>query len=469
MALISYLSDDFKGMKFHSFLAVLLSVFMYSCDSDLTDIGSNIQPSGDAIILKVDSFTISSENFDPGILYSRPDSFMLGTFYDEQFGTFNGEILTQFMPPIGVDIPEDAKADSASVVLRYASAFGDLLSPFEINVYRMDLKTLSPTAAYTNDVNVDEYSSKAIKMGSKVTTVNSYGVKRDSTTIVIKLNNSFVDDFAGELKKKYTKQTASTFFDTFKGVYLNTQFGSETLINVRTIFMRYYYHYTYVRKTVDGTKDSIVTVNHYQDYPATNEVRTVSSVKLPRKAEVFQKFSQQTEINVVSSPGNIYTSLTLPMAAIRAKLHSEVGGKKLLLNRAMVKVNVSEVDSSDLALPLISTLMLINEDSVPKYFKKRSVPTSAAAITGTLTYEYVDSKLSFYYNFDMAQILTTELARTTDAASVLKFRLMPVGISKDGSGYVKDVKDRETPSAVKLCSGTHGTKPMKLRLIYSGF
>jgi len=316
MALTSCLLDNYKGMRFYSFLAVLLSVFLYSCDSELTNIGSNIQPSGDAIILKVDSFNISSENIDPGFLYSRPDSFMLGTFYDEQFGTFNGEILTQFMPPIGVDIHEEAVADSASVILRYISAFGDMLSPFEINVYRMDLKTLSPTAVYTSDVNVAEFSSKSIKMGSKVTTVNSYGIKRDSTTIVIKLNKTFVDDFAGELKKKYTKQTASTFFDTFKGVHLNTQFGSETLINVRAIFMRYYYHYTYVRKAVDGVTDTTVTVNHYQDYPATDEVRTISSIKLPRKAEVFQKFSQQTEINVVSSPGNIYTTLTLPMAAI---------------------------------------------------------------------------------------------------------------------------------------------------------
>lgn len=469
MALTSYLSDNFKGMKFHSFLTVLLSVFMYSCDSELTDIGSNIQPDGDAIILKVDSFAVSSENMNPGFLYSRPDSFMLGTFYDEQFGTFGGEILTQFMPPIGVEFPDNAQADSASLVLRYISAFGDLLSPFEINVYRMDLKTLSPTAVYTSDINVAEYSSKAVKMGSKVTTVKSYGIKRDSTSVIIKLNKAFVDDFAGELKKKYSKQSASTFFDTFKGVYLNTQFGSETLVNVRRIFMRYYYHYSYVRKAIDGVTDSTVTVNHYQDYPATDEVRTVNSIKLPRKAEVFQNFSQQTDINVVSSPGNIYTNLSLPMADIRTRLNNGVGNKKLLINRAMLKINVSEVDSNTLALPLISTLMLINEDSIPKYFKKRSVPTSAEAITGTLSYEYVNNKLSFYYSFDMAQILTTELAKTNGTSDVLKFRLMPVGISKDGSGYVKDVKESETPSAVKLCSGTHATKAMKLQLIYSGF
>ncbi len=468
MALNSYLSDNFKGMKFHSFLAIFLLGFLISCDSDLMNIGSNIQPSGDGIILKVDSFAVSSENYKPEYIYSRPDSFMLGSFYDEQYGDFRAEILTQLMPPIDVVFPANAKADSANLFLDYGSSFGDALSPFEINVYRMDLKTLSPTAVYTTGVNVTEFSSSSVKMGSKVTTVNSYGVKRDSTLVYIKMNDSFVADFASELKKKYTKQTASTFFDAFKGIHLKTQFGSETLINVKSIVMRYYYHYTYVRKTVDGSKDSTVTVNHYQDYPATDEVRTISSVKLPRQNEVFQNFSQNSDVNVVSSPGNIYTNLTLPMAEISARLNSKVGSKKLLINRAMLKINVAELDSNALALPLISSLLLINEDSVPKYFKKRSVPTSAEAITGTLSYGYVNNKLAFYYNFDMAQILTTELAKTT-VPNVLKFRLMPVGVSKDGSGYIKDVKERETPGAVKLCSGSHGSNPMRLHLVYSGF
>lgn len=456
-------------MKVQYLLIVLFSVFVVSCQSDLDDIGSNIQPAGDAIVLKVDSFTVVSENMDPKYLYSRPDSFMLGNFYDNQFGTFQGEILTQLMPPIDVKFPENAAGDSASIVISYGSAFGDRLSPFEINAYQMDLKTLSPTARYTTDLNVNEYSSGKIKLGSKVTTVDSYGIKRDSTLVVVKLNSDFVQSFAGELRKVYTKSTASTFFDVFKGLHIKTQFGSETLINVNSVFMRYYYHYTYVRKNHDGTKDSVVTVNHYQDYPATNEVRSVNSVKLPRKAEVYQSFQQNSDVNVVSSPGNIYTSITLPMSDIRSRLNAAVGNKKLLLNRAILRVNVAEVDTSSLALPIVNTLLLINEDSVSNYFYKRGVPKSSEAVSGTVAYEYVNDTIQYYYNFDLAQILTTELEKKSNLSSSLKFRLMPVVLSTDNSGVVKDVKEKETLSAVKICSGTNTKKPMKLQLVFSGF
>lgn len=459
-------------MRWQFIFVLITSLFFYSCENELTNIGASIQPAGDAIILEIDSFGVSSENYDVPFIYSRPDSLLLGTFVDQTYGTITADILTQVQPPVGVKFPENAKADSAKLVLIYYSWFGDRFSPFEVNVYKMDKgKTFEESKLYRSDIDVAEYCSKTDLLGSKIFSASDYGVVRtDTTSVSIKLSDDFVNSFKSELTKEpYTKATVQNFHANFNGMYITTNFGSASLLNVQNLYMRYYYSYTYKRNHVDGRPDSTVTVATYQDYPANQEVRTVNRVVLPQKAAVWNKFNADPTINVISAPTNIYTRVTLALNAVKSRLTAGVNGKKMLINRAVLRVNATDVKDTTLAVPLVSSILLINEDSVENYFKTRKLPTTYMSVIGNVTYEYdSNNKVQYFYKFDLSKILTHELAKNTNL-SELKFRLVPVSISYDGSKNIKEIKQQNLMRAVKLCSGSHPTKPMKLQMVYSGF
>jgi len=461
-------------MKWHIILAFAISFVFYSCENDLTNLGGSIQPAGDAILLGVDSFSVSSENYDVPFIYSKPDSLLLGTFYDETYGTVNADILTQVQPPVDFSYPAKAVADSAKLMLVYYSAFGDKYAPLEVNAYLMDKnKTFQESKLYQSDINVSEYCSENVLLGSRIFSATDYaGGRTSSKMIEIKLDTTKVfrkNGFSAELKEKYTLSDQARFHDNFNGIYITTKFGSASILNIQNVYMRYYYHYKYVRKAEDGITDSTVIVSHYQDYPANEEVRTVNRVQLPQKAAVLARFNADPTKNIVAAPANIYTRVTLPLNDINTKLAVGVNGKKMLINRAILRVNATDVKDTTLAVPLVSSILLINEDSVDNYFKTRKLPSTYESVVGNVTYEYDSSgAIQYYYKFNLSKILTHELAKSAVASS-LKFRLVPVSLSYDGSNNIREIKQQNLMRAVTLCSGTHGTKPMKLQMVFSGF
>jgi hypothetical protein len=462
-------------MRWQFILVFVISFVFYSCENDLTNIGANIQPAGDAIITGINSFGVNSENFDVPFIYSKPDSLILGTFYDDTYGSLSADVLTQLQPPVGVDInnvvtyPATAKADSAKLMILYYSWFGDKYSPLEVNVYKMDQgKTFKESELYPSNIKVEDYCSKSVLLGSKVFSAADYaGGRANPYVIQIDLDTSLIfgqNKFSSELKASYTLGNEAVFHNKFNGLYITSKFGTASLLNVQSIYMRYYYHYTYVRKTVKGLSDSTVTVSHYQDYPANKEVRTVNRVEYIKKSVDFG-----TNINVVSSPANTYTRITLPLKAISDSLSKGVRGKKMLINRAIFRVDATDVKDTTLAVPLVSSILMLNEDSVDNYFKTRKLPTNYNSVLGSVTYEYdSNNELQYFYKFDMSKVLTHELAKNPTTPE-LKFRLIPVSISYDGSQNIKEIKQQNLMRAVKLCSGTHPTKPMKLQMVYSGF
>jgi hypothetical protein len=229
--------------------------------------------------------------------------------------------------------------------------------------------------------------------------------------------------------------------------------------------MRYYYSYTY---TLNGVLDTVVT---YQDYPANDEIRKVNRITLPQKALISSNFSAKTQMNLVSSPANIYTRVSLPLAGIKQKMKQLTGTKKLLINRAIFKVNIAEIDDETLAVPLVSNLLMIKDERVSEYFTSRKIPTDTISVLGTIAYEYdANNELRYFYKFDLSKILTNEFASTGTLPNQLSFQLIPVSIKKDGSGNTIEIKHQNLLSAVKLCSATDDVnRRMKLQVVYSGF
>lgn len=457
------------------FLIALMSLITLSCTDDITNMGSQIQPEGDKIIVDTASVVLSSENYVVPYMYSKPDSLILGTFVDNTYGTLYADILTQVQPPLDFSYPEGAVADSAKIIMYYYAWFGDSYSPMEVNIYEMNKgKTFNYSGVYKSDINIDEYTDKTVKIGSRIFTAKDAVVIRpDTTTIEFPLSKSFVERFSPVLKKRYnddpkdTQNYVNKFHEFFNGMYITTDFyGSASLLYLRGIVLRYYFSYKYLAA---GAKDS-TTVNAYVNYPANREVRQVNRFLHPNVNTIKQSFDAKPEINVISSPANIYTKISVPFGNLKSKM--KVGNKKPLINRAVLRVDATEIDDSDLAKPLASSLLLIKESAYESFFKNRELPADTSAILASISYEEDDEdedNILYYYSFDLAKFITNELKNTSGSNNNINFYLVPVSLQYDGNSNVIQVKQTNLPSAVKICSGTHPKRPMTLKMVYSGF
>ncbi len=455
-------------MKSKYFFIVILSIFFVACNDSISDMGTQIQPEGDKILVDTASLSLSTENVIIPFIYSRPDSLMMGSYVDLQYGTTNADILTQLQPPLDFSYPTGAKADSAQLILYYYSWFGDRYAPMELSVYQMNKgKTLEFTKLYQSDIDVNQFTDRTNKIGGKIFTAKDAVLTRpDSTKLVFPLTTDFVNSFKPVLTKKYTLENENSFHSFFNGMYITTNFGSASMIYVRSVVMRYFFHYTYNVKTANGLSDSIVTVNTYVNYPANKEVRTVNRIQHPDANIIKQKFDANPQISIISSPANIYSRLKMPIQKLNSKLN--VNGKKLLINKAALRVDIAEVDTT-LAQPLPNTLLLIKESEYDDFFKYNKLPTDSTAILATISSEVVSGEYQYFYSFDMARMITKELNGSKALPEFENFRLVPVSVKYDGNKQISQMKPQNLMSACKICSGQHSKRPMKLNLVYSGF
>ncbi|MCE5332624.1 MAG: DUF4270 domain-containing protein [Bacteroidales bacterium] len=458
-------------MKFQSFLLIILmSILAFSCtDDNITDMGSKIQPEGDKILIDTATIGLSTENYVVPYLYSRPDSLMLGTFVDYTYGTTYADILTQLQPPLDFSYPAGSVADSAKLILYYYSWFGDKYSPMEVNIYEMNKgKTFEYTKPYLSDIDINEYTDKSVKIGSRIFTAKDAVVIRpDTTTLEFSLSQSFVQRFSPVLNKKYTDDNSEDFHNFFNGLYITTDFGSASMLYIRLALMKYYFHYTYKTKTADGTADSTVVVNSYVNYPANKEVRQINRFQHPDRADIIQNLNANTEVNYISSPANIYTKINVPLKSMKAKMN--VSNKKLLINRAVLRVDINDIDDATLAQPITSSLLLIKESAYERFFKHRELPSDTCAILANYSYEMdgdTDNVL-YYYSFDLAELITNEFKN--DLPDNMQFVLVPVTLQYDGNSNIIRVNARNLMSATKINSGSNKSRPMKIDLVYSGF
>jgi len=459
-------------MKFKSvFLIAFLSMFMLSCVDDLTNMGSQIQPASDKILVDTANFQLTSENFFVDSIVSRPDSMMLGSFYDLTYGTINADIFTQLQPPLGFKYPSSTtdpsfvlKADSAKVFMYFNTYFGDKNSPMEVNLYEMNKGiSFNFTEPYYSNINPSKYIdlNNKIKIGSKVfdaSTASSAGV------VEFNLTPDFVDRFKSVLTKPaYTKTTENDFHAFFNGIYITTDFGSASMLYVRGLNLKYYFHYEYTNS--DNKRD---TVRGNVSYPANQEVRQVNRFQHPNKEAIKLKLNSDPQINYISAPANVFTKVSVPLKKMKTRMN--VGNKKLLVNRAVLKVDISDLNDSSLAQPIISTILMIKESAYHDFFKKRGLPSDTNAVVGSKAYQYnsTTKEYDFYYSFDLAKIISNEFKKTNFDDSV-NFILVPITQKTDGSGTTTSYNQQNLMGAVKICSGNNKTKPMTISMVYSGF
>ena len=142
---------------FFPLLAVLLIGFS-SCKDDAINAGSSVLESEDSIIVRADTFALTSSLVRGWAVTATPDSFMLGEM-DSKYGHLHVDILTQLACPVGFQYPANSVLDSVCVFLYYRNAYGDANAPLAVNLYAMDRATFAYNEPLHSDTAIATYCS----------------------------------------------------------------------------------------------------------------------------------------------------------------------------------------------------------------------------------------------------------------------------------------------------------------------
>ena len=463
--------------KRFAFIGIVLTVIVCvwsSCKDDVTTTGQSVLGEEDAIVVLADTFSITSAVDSCAAIISQADSFLLGEI-ETDYGLLNASILTQLACPVGYTYPEGFHIDSVDSVclfMYYASWVGDDNSPMAINAYEMDRKTFRYNSLYPTDLNVSDYCSrsKSILTNHRIVIASE---KRDSIrnsdgVYIPMIRMRVNDDFAREFASIQSFESQEAFNEKFKGLLIETSFGSSTVLNISDIALGVFYHFKYNK----GGRDTIVS--DMKAFYANSEVRTVNHHFYRDKqlwVEALQ--SDSDTYNYVIAPAGVYTRLRIPMEQISDSILDKVGFKRPYVNKAEVRVavenKIEEGTRNDWLQPA-NYMLLIRESSMSRFFKNKELPTDTCAVLAALT-QGVDSvgDQIYYYSYDLSEFLTNQLRQEAND-SILNLLLVPVTVgTSTTSSYgtaVTSVTQQQTVSATKIRSATNG---MKLEIVYSGF
>lgn len=460
------------------FLLAALLCCWTACKNDTASTGQSVLDEDDAIVVLADTFPIGSMVVDTlTSIISQADSFLLGEI-ETDYGVLRASILTQLACPEGYHYPsgdhiKNLGLDSVCLFMYYDSWEGDGYSPMAINAYMMDKKTFHYNGTYSTDLNISEYCShdKSILTNHRiiVATERLDSIKNNNGTYSPMVRMRVNDDFAQYFWAIQSFESQEIFNEQFKGILLETSFGSSTVLNISDIALGVYYHFEY-EKTAG--KDTLV--HDMKAFFANSEVRTVNHLYYEDKPQLIQALQNDSDTyNYIIAPAGVYTRLRVPMTQIADSIFDKVGEKRPYVNKAEVRVSVENMDDEDGRngwLDPAKYMLLIRENSLSRFFKNKELPSDTCALLGELT-QGIDSvgDVVYYYSYDISDFLVNQLRKEAND-SILNMLLVPVSVETSttalSSSAVSSVRQQQTISATKIRSAKNG---MKLEIVYSGF
>jgi len=437
-------------MKFHSIiLFFILSALVSSCSDNLLNIGANIRPASDAIIIDTDVISITSQDtlMDYLIPSAKADSILLGKFYNSTFGTTLCEILTQVEP--NEIVVNNSIADSTTLTLVY-KCNGDAKSQLNLKVYKMNLGTFDYTKTYLSNIKSETYCDKSELLGEKLI----YNLSKDSLRSTrIKLSKTFTDSLFAH---RFEFNDREKFLNFFKGLYLTTtSYGLSTMLTIPKIDGINLQLHTHLVNS--GKKDTTIFPI---DFPANDQVKKVNLISHPDRSSTYKA---NKDVNYISSPANIYTKITLPLKTIKHKLDSALSNKKQIINTALLKLEIEELAKVSFPLAYPKNLLLIKADSLNTFFSGVNSTSETSAIVSTYNSTYNS------YSFNLAKLIEYELSVAKKAGKVpadkLELIIVPVQTSTSSSSIIQS----NSLSGVAIKSAQHATSPMRIKMIFSGF
>ncbi|MBR0309604.1 MAG: DUF4270 family protein [Paludibacteraceae bacterium] len=461
-----------------SVLAILVFV-LAGCKNDVIDAGSSVLESEDSVVVRADTFRLTSSLVRGGAVTATPDSFMLGEL-DSKYGHLHADLLTQLACPVGFVYPESAVLDSVCIFLYYRYAQGDENAPLLINAYAMDRGTFVYNEPLRSDAPIEDYcsledSTRMLEHPAIITakryTDSTYYASQYIPTITLKLNDTWAkklfaaDDFSSQ----------DAFNKLFKGLYLTTEFGGSTLLSVLDVNVGIYYHFTYERAGVETVKEQDM-----KGLYANREVRQLN--RYVWQESDLEALEQNTDTNFIISPAHIYTQVSFPMAAMKEAITRSLGTRRPYVNRARLTLPVlnkysgsaSQRTRDDWAQPS-EVMLLVRKGDLEKLFNDEIVLSDSIAMYAVLKSVTDTFDITTYsYEFDLSTLLTAQLRE--DRYGTLDMWLVPITVGSTtttttatAASASVEIEYNQSLTATEIYSAQHPLNNLELEVVYSGF
>lgn len=449
-------------------LLFALLVTVSSCN-DTNQLGLLIQPEGDKIALRMDTFTVQTFNGYIDAISAQCDtsSMSLGEVYDAKYGTTKAELLVQLAPPVGYQFAPDSlnpTPDSLVLYMYYHSWFGSKTAPLELSIYELNKEPLVYDQLYFSNLNIADFTDQSILMGKRVVTSVDQTLpdsvlqdKNYQPSFRYKFSNEQLQRFFNIPKSAYTSQEA--FAQHFKGMYITSKYGSSTMLYCNQIDLKLFYHYTYKK---DG-KDTVVNTSIV--YPANKEVRQLNKFS---HSDVLANTSLEDSVVYVKGPAGMFPRVVLPMGDIRRKVRSELATKLFNVNSAMLVVEATELQTESGALPVPKYITLIKQSKITDFVRENHIPQTYDSIAVLGTYDSTNKN----YVFDLSYFLNYEIplqSLNDKSDETLELLLVPSTVVLNSAGAITHIRSMRKLGAVTLRSGSNPNSPMRMKVIYSGF
>ena len=237
------------------------------------------------------------------------------------------------------------------------------------------------------------------------------------------------------------------------------------MLNVSRIKISLYYHYAY-----NDDLESKIQGRH--DFYVNTEVKKVNRLTHPLRR---LNISPQDEYNYITSPGNYYTRVRIPLDRIRRDVN--VGSKILDVNSASIRLNVKKKQPGDETMvPYVDNLLLIKESAVDRFFRNNELPSDTVSFLSIRDSVYV-SQDNYKYSFKfsgLANLIEKEIKDKDNTNPYLDMVLVPVTAkylqsTTSSSISVSEIIQNNQLQSLTIYSGNHPEIPMKMEVVYSGF
>lgn len=459
-------------------LAITLSTLTFvACDDDLTSLGSSIQPGGDDIFVGSDtlSLTAVTRSFNDSV-YARTVYGLLGEYTDPIFGKIKSDYLCEFYCAENSAFADPYKMgitiDSVRLNTEFTYFAGDTVSPMGLSVYEV---TKPLKAFFFTSVNPENYCDMQKLLGQSIfsiqdvpdTVISSTRIRTISTNLNLELGQRFYNEWKNSDGATFKNSDALKEF--FKGVYVTTNFGSGSIINVDYTEFDIYYTYTYEKGDASENTVDRDTLGVFR-LPVTPEVIQMNHIKSSPPAGMITE--GPTGKTYMNTPAGLYTEVTIPLDAI---VNAAVAGagKDAVINAANFKMlgNTEEEAKSGLSRP--SDILFINKDSLPNFFYNRKLhdaQTSFVTTRSTTNNSYDFGNLASVINYYTKYYKEKGVSPLPD----LKYLVIPVTATytqtTNSSGYtvnvITDLYNQMFPTSAILRTEP---KDMKMSIIYSKY
>jgi len=435
--------------------------------------GDAIRPAEDILVVKSDSFVLSTSTIPAEGVYSESDKPVLGYYIDNIYGGFKVDFLAEFRYIRNLTFPTGAESDSLYLVLYYKSFFGDSSSVQEATAYRLE-EPLNFSTNYRSDIDVSKFCSRSIILGKQTytaydRTLTSAERKANNycNVVRIKMDNTLLEDM---MTRSDIYESQSAFSDFLKGVYVTNTYGQQTVLELDSINLELSYNYPVITTSGDTTK----TTTKYKKllFPVNKETTCVIHVESYAKALTDKPDS----IEYISAPGGTFVKLEIPYDRIYERvvekyIAPQFNDSILNINHFSIVMEPAKLGEKSMRMKTPVGFILIREDDVDDFFVQSLYP--APNIDTVLGVYYSDST----YIFNNAGGFLEEIMYTamkmnpTDRQAYFDklnpYYIIPVSGSNDIVGTNATIRHLFKPYGIRLRSGKNEVSPMRMVVTYS--